>query len=315
MVDMADFDLWTTLSESVDGMVHYFLDHIPEFIFCFIILFVTYIVAALADRWFKNYSKRIQKNMRLDITKFTMFRHVTVGFIYIVGLGLIFYSIPELRALSSTILVSVSIIGLVVGMAAQDTFGNIISGVALTFFQPFRVGDLITTKDIYGRVTDINLRQTTITTSDNRIILIPNSLLNKEVVINWTIKDPSIRWTFIIPVSYDTDIDRTRAVIIEEIRKNPNVLSKEELRRSNQIVSEEIRVRISNFNTYSIDLTVDYWINDRDNAYSTEYAVRESIKKRIDQEPSINIPFPRYVLETAQPIQIPNKNEESENRR
>ncbi|MBE0523557.1 MAG: mechanosensitive ion channel [Methanosarcinales archaeon] len=79
-------------------------------------------------------------------------------------------------------------------MAAQNALGNIISGISLAIFQPFRVGDSVTIHKEYGMVTDLGLRHTVITTWDNRRLLIPNSIISDEAIINWSIEDPTIIW-------------------------------------------------------------------------------------------------------------------------
>lgn len=299
-----EFNVWDSFQATVNVMIEYFFANLPNLIFALIILISTVIAAKIINNRITKYSAKLQKRMHMGTTKFVMLKHLCIGFVYVIGLILIFYSIPSLRSLSSTLLASVGILGLVVGIAAQDSFGNLISGIALVFFQPFRVGDLITVGTNYGRVTDINLRQTTITTSDDRIIIIPNSTLNKETVVNWTYDDTLVRWSFVIQISYDSDIDRARAIMIEEARKDSNVLSKEVLARKKPDVSQDVRARVADLASFGVNIILDFWVNDRDNAYTAEYAIRENIKKRFDKEPSVNIPFPQYVLSTGTPLDV-----------
>lgn len=244
MATVEDLHIWESFRATVRGLIDFVTEHISEIFFVIIILLLTIVIAKIIENRMTAYASTLQKGMRMDATKLSMLRHITVGIIYILGFILILYTIPELRALSSTILVSVGVLSLVIGMAAQDTFGNIISGIALVFFHPFRVGDLITVGTNYGRVTDVNLRQTTILTPDNRYILIPNSTLNKDVVINWTYQDTLVRWSCTIPISHNSSIDRAREIMLEEARKNPYVLSKEVLERKHVNFSADVRARV-----------------------------------------------------------------------
>ncbi|MDV0445581.1 Small-conductance mechanosensitive channel [Methanimicrococcus sp. At1] len=303
MALLIDLNLWERFHDNVEAMIGNFVEYLPEIVFALIIFILTFIVAQFIDKKITKYSARLQKRMRVGPTKFVMLRHVIIGLVYLIGLVLIFYTIPPLQKLSTAILASVGVLGIIFGIAAQDSFGNIISGIALVFFQPFRIGDLITVGSNYGRVTDINLRQTTIKTSDDRIILIPNSVLNKETVINWTYDDTIVRWSFTIQISYDSDIDRARAIMIEEARKNPYVLSKEVLARKKG-AGEDVRARVSDLANFGVNILLDFWVNDRDNAYSAEYAIRENIKKRFDNEPNVSIPLPQYVLSTGAPMDV-----------
>ncbi|WP_316557997.1 mechanosensitive ion channel family protein [Methanimicrococcus hongohii] len=270
---------------------------------------MTVFVAKIVENRINKYSGKIQKRMRMDPTKFTMLKHVAVGFVYIVGLIIIFYTIPSLKSLSTTLLASVGLLGIVIGIAAQDTFGNILSGIALVFFQPFRVGDLITVGGYYGRVTDINLRQTTLLTSDDRVILIPNSVLNKETVINWTLDDPVVQWSFTVQISNNSDVDTARQILIEEAKKNPNVLTREVMVRKRPDILSVIRARVSGMDEKGTLLLLDFWVNDRDNAYSTEYAIREGILKRFAEEPAVSLPSTQIALATYEPLNVSVQNE------
>jgi len=288
MASVSDLDLWTSLETTISQSIEYFIDHLPDIVFILFIFLVTAIVAKIIEIRINKYLDKLQKKMRGGSTRLTMLKHVSVGLVYLVGLALIFYIIPELKSLSSTLLASVGVLGLILGIAAQDTFGNIISGIALVFFQPFRVGDLITVGSNYGRVKDINLRQTTIMTSDDRVILIPNSVLNKETVINWTYEDTLVRWSFTIQITNNSDLDKVRRILIEEAQKCPYVLSSKDLAARKPDIATPVRVRVSDSNGDFTAVLLDFWVNDRDNAHSAEFEIRESIKRRFDSEDSVS---------------------------
>jgi len=298
MASLIDLNLWNSLETALTQLVTYFFDHLSELVFALIILSVTAIIAKLVERRINKYSDKLQKKMRGGSTRLTMLKHLSVGLIYLVGLALIFYSVPELRTLSSTLLASVGVLGLILGIAAQDTFGNIISGIALVFFQPFRVGDLITVGGHYGRVTDINLRQTTIMTSDDRVILIPNSVLNKETVVNWTYEDTLVRWSFTIQITNDSDLDKVRRILVEEAQKSPYVLSQKDLAIRKPDIAMPVRARVSDSNGDFTAVLLEFWVNDRDNAYSAEYEIREGIKKRFESEESVSYSFNQLTVAT-----------------
>jgi Small-conductance mechanosensitive channel len=291
MASLFDINVWESFEKALEGMVVFFFDNLSVFIFALVVLLITAIIAKIVERRINKYSDKLQKKMRGGSTRLTMLKHVSVGLVYLVGLALIFYSVPELRSLSSTLLASVGVIGLILGIAAQDTFGNIISGIALVFFQPFRVGDLITVGGHYGRITDINLRQTTIMTSDNRVIFIPNSVLNKETVINWTYEDTLVRWSFTIQITNNSDLNKVRRILIEEAQKSPYVLSQKDLALRKPDVAIPVRARVSDSNGEFTAVLLEFWVNDRDNAYSAEYEIREGIKKRFEADESVSYSF------------------------
>lgn len=308
---LIDINLWERFEQTVDNMAVFFVDSLPELFFSFVILIATVIVAKIVENRVNNHSARLQKKMRMDPTRFVMMKHFTIGFVYIVGLIIIFYTIPSLQTFSAALFASVGLIGIILGIAAQDSFGNLISGVAIVLFHPFRVGDLITVGGNYGRVTDINLRQTTLLTSDERVIIIPNSVMNKETVINWTIVDPIVQWSITVPISNDSDLDIAREILISEALKSPNVLTKEALALRNPNITNPVRARVSGMDGNGVYLLLDFWVNDRDNAFSTECAIREGIFRRFSQEPAVDVPTTQVVLGTYKPFNVTVQNESS----
>ena len=71
-----------------------------------------------------------------------------------------------------------------------------------------------------------------ITTWDNRRLLIPNSIISDEAIINWSIEDPTIIWPVNIRISYDADINLARSIMLEEAKKNPNVMRLNDIRKT-----------------------------------------------------------------------------------
>lgn len=91
---------------------------------------------------------------------------------------------------------SAGALGLVLGLAAQSTLLNIISGVVLSFSQPLRLGNAVIMDDDFGYVEEITLMQTFIRTWDNRRIIVPNDVLSNRIIQNWSRKEP-ICWAMI----------------------------------------------------------------------------------------------------------------------
>jgi small-conductance mechanosensitive channel len=213
--------------------------------------------------------------------------------VYLTGLVLIILSVPALRNLSLALFAGAGFAGIVIGMAAQSTLSNIIAGVALATFRPFRVGDIVTIHEEYGKITDITLGYTEVTTWDNRRLNIPNHIISDEAIINWSIEDPTIIWPIDIGIGYDSDIDLARSIMIDESRKHRNVMPFEEIRRYHPTIAkgEEISVRVTELGDFAVNLRLSIWVRDRSVAYGTGCDLMESIKKRFDAE-GIEIPFP-----------------------
>jgi len=117
--------------------------------------------------------------------------------------------------------------GFAISLAAKDTIADVIAGMTFMVDQPFRVGDRIQIQDenTWGDVTDIGLRTTRIRTRDNRLVIVPNSIIGKNQVINYTFPDPNYRIQTHVGIAYGTDVMTVRNIMIEAVRQVEGVLA------------------------------------------------------------------------------------------
>jgi small-conductance mechanosensitive channel len=116
--------------------------------------------------------------------------------------------------------------GLAFSLAARDTIADAISGFVILVDRPFRIGDRIEIQGVgtWGDVTDIGLRTTRIRTRDNRMVIVPNSVIGANQVVNYTYPDPRYRIETHVGIAYGTDIETARRVIIEAVQHVEGVL-------------------------------------------------------------------------------------------
>jgi small-conductance mechanosensitive channel len=126
----------------------------------------------------------------------------------------------------TALLAAFGIAGLALSLAAQDTLADAISGFIILADQPYRVGDRIEiqSEGTWGDVVDIGLRTTRIRTRDNRMVIVPNSVISKNQVVNYTFPDPRYRIQIHIGISYGSDIEEVRQLIVETVRQVEGVL-------------------------------------------------------------------------------------------
>lgn len=296
----------------------WFSDNFGTLLFIILVGIGTIVIARTVNNVMESYFKKASTRLHMDTTTFRMFRHITVATIYFIGLIVVIFSIPDLRSLSVAMFTGAGLAGIVIGFAAQNTLSNIIAGIALALFQPFRVGDRLTIMNEYGKVTDLNLRHTVIITWDNRRLIIPNSVISNEAIINWTIEDPAVIWPIEVGISYDSDISLAKKIMIEEARKNPKVMSPQTVEYSvikpsilkpegfaNGLINPsvlhtvdpdfrergEVKVYLTELGDFAVNLRMLVWFKDRSDAYSSGCEIREAIKNRFDSE-GIEIPYP-----------------------
>lgn len=127
----------------------------------------------------------------------------------------------------SGLVATLGIGSLAIALAAQATLADTIAGFVIMIDRPYRIGDRIEILelDTWGDVLDIGLRSTRIRTRDNRMAIIPNSLIGKNLVVNHSYPDDNYRLQIHVGIDYGTDIEEARRVLIEAVRKVDGVLA------------------------------------------------------------------------------------------
>lgn len=249
-----------------------------------IILATTIITARLLDRMLKRSLPRVLEvggvKREVDETINSITRRMLVASVYLIGFLLIILQVPSLHRVAVAMLAGAGIATIAISFAAQDSLSNIISGIFLAVFKPFRIGDYIDFQGSYGQIEDLTLRHTVIRTWDLRRIVVPNASMGKENVINWSIGDPEVIWPVNIGIAYTADIDLARKIIVEETRKHPHVLK-----------DRDINVRVTELGDFAVNLRLSFHVPNRDLAWDSGCDIREAVKKRFDCE-GVEIPYP-----------------------
>ena len=243
---------------------------------------VTVTVAQLINRALAAYFKFATGKLKVDETTYSVVRRIITVTIYLIGITVVISLIPGLPDLVLGMAVSAGIAAIVIAFAAQRALSNVFSGISIAIFRPFRVGDVVEIGNEYGTIEDITLRHTVIKTWQNKRQIIPNSRISEETIINWTIGDLTVLWKVDFGISYDSDIDLARSIILDEINKHPDVMHEED---------REAKVRVTELGDFAVNLRALFWVADRPTAWGTGTEIRESVKKRFDRE-GIEIPFP-----------------------
>ena len=189
------------------------------------------------------------------------------------------------------ILASAGVLGVVLGLAAKDTFSNFFAGIFLMADSPFKEGDyiLLDTGE-RGYVKKMGLRSTRFMTRDDIEITIPNSVIAASKIVNESGgPDETERVRINIHIAYNSDIDDARTVLIDIAKNNKNVLK-----------TPEPRVRFREFADHGLRLQLLFWIHRPESRGRTLDAVNTEIYKRF-AEHKIIIPYPKME------ILLPNK--------
>lgn len=258
------------------------------------ILIGTIILAALVGRFFRSLIKRSTDEMKNDPTNYLFLRHLIIGVIYLVGIGIAVYTVPELRGLASSMLAGAGILAVAVGFASQHALSNVISGMFIVIFKPFRVNDRITVRDMGGVIEDITLRHTVIRNFENRRIIIPNALISDEILVNADFGDEKICKWIEVSISYESDIDLAKQIMRDETMAHPLLIDN---RNAEQIAAGEpqVMVRVLALQDSGILLRAWAWTEGQADSFVLGCDLYESIKKRFDRE-GIEIPYPHRTV-------------------
>ncbi|MCL8007312.1 mechanosensitive ion channel family protein [Gelidibacter japonicus] len=255
-----------------------------------VVAVLTIISLMISNLWFKyKISQKIEGNE--DPTNYKFFRYVALFVIGIMGALIASLAFPSLKGVAQTTLGGAGIMALIVGFAAQEGLSNITGGLFIIAFKPFRVGDRIKVSDtMVGTVTDVTLRHTIIKNFENKMIVIPNAIINKEKLINYDFEEHILCEHIELGISYDSDIDLAKKIIREECENHPLILdtrSVTDLEEGKPLV----RTALTTLNDFSITIRAWAWVRNHSDSFSLKCDVLESIKKRFDKE-GVEIPYP-----------------------
>jgi len=172
-------------------------------------------------------------------------------------------------------------LALALGFAAQDLVGNFVAGVFILKDRPFEVGDWIEQDDVVGRVTDIDLRVTTVKTFDNEKITVPNSELANNPLKNPVAYD-KLRQKFVFGIGYEDDIDHAKAVILDEASNQEEILA-----------DPAPDVRVTELADSYVGLQTRFWMDNpsRSGFTTIRSDFVQAVKERCDAE-GIDMPYP-----------------------
>ena len=259
------------------------------------IMIITIFIQRLVRFGLGRYLRKSAENLNVDPTAFNFIKNALNTIILIVAMIFIIYTIPAMRALGATMLASAGIIAAVAAFASQHAMANIVSGIFVVIFRPFRVDDIIKIgTDVMGRVEDITLRHTVIRNFENRRVIIPNSTISSETIINSNLVEEKICVHLVIGISYDSDIDKAMEIMRTLAEAHPNCIDNrdEEKKADNMPI---VVVRVLELGDFSVNLRAWVWAKNSDDAFTMKCDLLKQVKEEFDRQ-GVEIPFPHHTL-------------------
>ena len=180
------------------------------------------LVTSLTEQLRRRYMHDDQNRSSGLVTRITVLKHVLSVAVLIVGVSLALSSFQWFRMVGLTLLGSAGVAGIILGISAQRTLGNLFSGVQLAITQPVVVGDSVLFEEDWGTVEEIAMTYLVIRTWDLRRIIVPLSYLVDHPIQNWSKQDESLIKPVYLKVDYDVDIEALRQEFERVLHDNDN---------------------------------------------------------------------------------------------
>ncbi len=268
-----------------------------QFFFVVVVLVVTFIISLMLRFLVGRFIRGAARKLNVDPTRYNFFKNAVDFILFFVAIIIIFRSIPSLRTYGTGLLTGAGVLAAIVGFASQSAFSNIISGFFLVIFKPFSVGDRVKIGQSYaGDVEDITLRHTVIKDFENRRVIMPNSVISNETIINSTSVDEKICVFVELAVAFSVSLDKAINIIQDEATKHRYYIdnrSELEKARGEQVVM----VRVITFLDGGILLRAYVWTRNPTDAFDLKCDLNKSIKERFDKE-SISLANMQYQILT-----------------
>ncbi|MDQ3286660.1 MAG: mechanosensitive ion channel [Pseudomonadota bacterium] len=237
---------------------------------------VLFLIGMRVARWISGIAERALTRAQVEATAVLFLRKVA----YVVLLVVLILAVLQVIGVPMTSMIAVlGAAGLAIGLALKDSLSNIASGVMLVSLKPFRAGDIVTIAGETGRVEDVSIFQTRLRGADNQTIVLPNSLITNDSIVNLT-PDIMRRVEVLIGIGYRDDITAARALALAEMHSDPRVLEE-----------PAPDVLVYSLGDNSVQLGIRCHVLNAD-FFITKCELTERIKLAFDNG-GISIPFPQ----------------------
>jgi small conductance mechanosensitive channel len=252
------------------------VDAIPSLLTALLVLAFFFALAWLSNRLMRGLVHRTGADPALETVVSNLVTYVILIFGALMAAAQAGLQVGSLLA-------GVGIVGLAIGLAAQESLANLVAGLTILWDRPFRTGDNVTIAGTFGEVVEIRIRTTRVRTFDRRHVILPNKMVIEDKITNHTMS-PELRLDVPVGIAYSEDIRRAREVLLESVAGHPML---EQTNRHEVVVI--------GLGESSVDLELRVWLRDPRQERRAFVEVIERAKLALDAA-GIEIPFPQRTL-------------------
>ncbi|MEP1445009.1 MAG: mechanosensitive ion channel family protein [Paraglaciecola sp.] len=272
---------WSLINDKLERWLEAGIKHLPNFVVAILIAIIFSVIANIAGKTLKKVLLKTLESPQIAGLLASIFKMCVLIAGVFVALDFL-----GLTGTVTSLLAGAGIVGLAIGFAFQDMTENLIAGIAMGIRKPFQIGDVVAADKVFGTVKTINLRNTLVETFFGQLEVIPNKILFRNILTNYSINGVR-RIEVPVGISYADDPEQAAEVIREFINQYDFVIRK-----------EETAVFAKDFGDSSVNLLLWFWID-----YPGEVGFMQArhqavvgIKKALEKA-DILIPFPIRTLD------------------
>lgn len=244
-----------------------------------IILVILLIIVVKIILWLIK--KSIYAASRIEVSKkyavYNLIKYVIIVFSVLAAFQILNFNFTILLGGAAALLVGV-------GLGLQNIFSDFISGIILLVESKIKINDIVEVDGLLCRVADINLRTTTVLGRDDKYIILPNSTLTKNHIINWTYGEIASRFKVQVGVGYPSDIKLVKKLLQEIIDNQDGTLQ-----------TPKPFVRFEDFGDSYLLFSVYFWSEDVYGVENIKSDIRSKIFEKFNEN-KIDIPIPQIVI-------------------
>lgn len=272
---------WSLINDKLERWLEAGIKHLPNFVVAILIAIIFSVIANIAGKTIKKVLLKTLESPQIASLLASIFKMCILIAGVFVALDFL-----GLTGTVTSLLAGAGIVGLAIGFAFQDMTENLIAGIAMGIRKPFQIGDVVAADKVFGTVKTINLRNTLVETFFGQLEVIPNKILFRNILTNYSTNGVR-RIEVPVGISYADDPEQAAEVITEFINQYDFVIRK-----------EETAVFAKDFGDSSVNLLLWFWID-----YPGEIGFMQArhqavvgIKKALEKA-DILIPFPIRTLD------------------
>ena len=273
-----------------DQVVHTIIDTGVDMLFSFTSRVVLAVIVFFILKWIIKKLNTILKNAmekkNTDVSLASFLNSlvsITLNFLMIIiVIGILGIETSSFVALFASA-------GVAIGMALSGTLQNFAGGVMIMLFKPYSVGDFLEAQGVVGTVKEIQIFNTLITTTDNKVIIVPNGGISTGIITNYS-KEKYRRVDFEFSIGSGDDYDKAKTVLMELINEDTRILKGGDV--------AEPFIALKTLNSSSVDIVVRVWV-EASNYWGVYFAMNESVYKEFSKQ-GLNIPYPQMDVHVHQ---------------